>query len=51
MFWRRMRPIIPAIIPTRSNTNNPKPHEADDFSYGVLEITHDPPMMEDHTAV
>ena len=51
MFWRRMRPIISAIIPTRSNTNNIELHKADDFSQGVLEITRDPPIIEDHTAV
>ena len=51
MFWRRMRPIIPVIVPTRSNTKNIEPHKANDSSHSVLEITRDPPMIEDHTVV
>ena len=51
MFWRRMHPIIPAIISTRSNPNYIEPHKADEFSHGVLEITRDPPKIKDFTAV
>ena len=51
MFWRRMRPIIPPIIQTHSNINNIESHKADGSSHGGVEITRDPPMIEDHTAV
>ena len=51
MFWRRMHPMISAIVPKRSNTNNIESHKADDSSHGMLEITRELPMIEDHTVV